>query len=230
MLEMRKRVEGVDCYIISRSKYTHRGKARKMPAVPDYIGSVPVHIVNVLHNYHTASNLWGQEVAVRDATLRGVKLCEANADDVFVISDADEVLDSRSLRWLRSNVVHKQCYTCQLEWNLYNRCWGGRLLRRITFASTVRTAVDMGANALRACSAKTTSIPFAPCGYHCSWCFGYDAFRAKIRHIHEADGTDYVAYGKQRWTNNRIARMHKLGLWLDGSKHGRWVCPTHASL
>lgn len=231
ILSMRSRVKGVDCYIVSRSVYTQRGERRTMPVVPKRIGKIPVHIVDVLDNKHVPGiNPWGQEVAVRDATLRGLKACGATANDVFLISDADEVLDSRSIQWLRDNVADSMCYACQLEWNLYSRCWGGRLLRRITFASTVRTASAMGATALRGCRGKIISIPFTPCGYHCSWCFGFDAFRAKIRHIQEADGTDYVAYGKQEWTNKRIAHMFKFGLWLDGSKHGRWMCSKHVSL
>lgn len=231
VLSMRSSVKGVDCYIVSRSVYTQRGEYRPMPHVPTRIGKIPVHIVDVLDNHHVpVSNPWGQEVAVRDATLRGLKSCGATDNDVFVVSDADEVLDSRSIQWLRKNVAHGLCYACRLEWNLYSRCWGGRLVRQITFASTVRTANAMGADALRGCKGDLIPIPFTPCGYHCSWCFGYDAFRAKIRHIHEADGTDYVAYGKQKWTNQRIQHMFNNGLWLDGSKHGRWVCPKHISL
>ena len=199
-----------------------------MPSVPPRIGRVPVVVVNVLQNHHSSKDPWGHEVAVRDALLQGLSGCNATDDDVFVVSDADEVLSTASLSWLRAHVEPRTTYSCQLEWNLYSRCWGGRLFRRITFASTVAHARDCKLNALRA-AVDSVHMP-QPCGYHCSWCFGHDAFRAKIRHIHEADGTDYVAYGRQEWSNQRIDHLRQHGLWLDGSKHGKWMCPRHREI
>ena len=228
MLAMRQRVHGVSCYIVSRSPWTQRGVRRVLPPVPSRIGRVPVVVVNVLQNHHTPKDPWGHEVAVRDALLQGLVGCNASDHDVFVVSDADEVLSTASLSWLHAHVKPRTTYSCQLEWNLYSRCWGGRLLRRIPFASTVAHARQLGPNAMRS-SAHSMHMP-QPCGYHCSWCFGHEAFRNKIRHIHEADGTDYVTYGRQQWSNQRIDNLRKHGLWLDGSKHGKWVCPTHREM
>ena len=234
VLAMREReIRGVDCYIVSRSPYTQRGERRPLPSVPSRIGNVKVVVIDLLQNHHAASAPWGQESAIREALLRGVVPCNLTWDDVLVVSDADEVVSSEAIEWLRLHISAGVRFTGRLEWNLYSRCWGGRTLRPLGLASTVLDAQLVGANCVRnvGCSELENVELRVPPGYHCSWCFagpgGLQQFRDKIAHIHEADGTDYVTIGRESWPDARIERLMKHGLWLDSKPHGRWVCPRH---
>ena len=40
----------------------------------------------------------------------------------------------------------------------------------------------------------------------------------------DGDATDYVAFGREDWSDERINELMDKGLWIDGCEHGDNVC------
>jgi hypothetical protein len=243
----------VDCVIIAESRYSHRGNEKPFylrEAVMNKKGAYKVpwlnktrfyfKLISVIDdsNFLSDDNLWGQEYQSRRIIQKGLSECAASDDDLILISDADEILDSVAIQWLQNKLQHGQVAFVDLRWYLYNKCWLHPRPTQVAVAVTYRTLQDvlMGdpQNIRRAADFFSenltglyyydieTGASFA--GNHCSWCFGndYDAFRDKVDNGNPGDGGDL--WYNISFSNKRIKHLMENGLWFDGTPHGENVC------
>ena len=235
----------VDCMIVAESKYSHSGDLKRLHMKEalegdgsswtgtEMLGLKLVHVVDAMPNMFNKGpeKLWGQEVQSRRAIAQGLAECEPKDEDIVVITDADEVLDSLALAWLKHTLQHGQVAVVPLAWHLYNKCWIHKRPTEIPVATTYKTLREnmLGdTHNVRAARGKKLVKIFYRLrqygGFHCSWCFGddYDAFREKVSHFNPGDGGE--RWKRQKWPDERIKRLRENGLWLDGKPHGKFVC------
>ena len=251
LLEERLRThEGVvDCMIVAESKYSHSGEEKRLHMKEalekeeggwrvwrqqtEALGLKLVHVVDAAPNMFNKGpeKLWGQEVQSRRAIAQGLQECHPRDNDIVVVTDADEVLDSLAFAWLKHFLQDGQVAVVPLAWHLYNKCWIHQRPTEIPVAVTYKTLRENmhgDTHSIRAAKGKGLHKVHYRLrqygGYHCSWCFGndYDAFREKALNFNPGDGGE--RWRRQNWPDERIKRLRANGLWLDGKPHGRFIC------
>lgn len=233
----------VNCMVVAESKYSHSGEEKQLymkealaskdkPWLESQMLDIKlVHVIDEGANMFSKNNLWGQEVQSRRAIGQGLPECSPRDDDIIIITDADEVLDSLAIAWLKRTLRHGQVAEVPLAWFLYNKCWLHRKPTTVTVAATYKTLRDnMNGDVHNIRAGKGHNLQrviyklHTYAGFHCSWCFGeeYDLYRAKAHNGNLGDGGDL--YNKMNLTDEKIQHLISNGLWLDGNPHGKFAC------
>lgn len=246
----------VDCMIVAESRYSHSGEDKGLHFEREILanknehrlfemdsgrrmGSIQiVHIVDNSTNNYSDKNKWGQEIQSRSFIGQGLSQCNPGDNDIVVITDADEYIDSMALLWMRRHLKHNMAAFVDLKWFLHNKCWLNPRPTRVPVAATYKTLRDSMHNdpqQIRASRGNAAIYPLSYeytkyAGYHCSWCFSpsegdyYNQYRMKIENLNPGDNPNSVGWMKQEWSDQQLDHLRKNGLWLDGVPHGKFVC------
>lgn len=219
--------------VVAESMYSFHGKSKNSSFKGDANNAnfTNYRYENVTQNLYQKKDKWAQEVGMRNLLgQHASKMYNEQVikdDDIFVLTDADEIINAKSLQWLRENAKNGVVYQAELKWHLYSPCFIHRNPWTANVAVTIytlRTQFQWRANLVRSSNPNVVVIP-GRAGIHCSWCFFTPSqFRKKMRDSHDGENVGLYKTNAQRWTDKRIMRFMKYGLWLDGVPHGRNAC------
>jgi len=122
----------VDYFVIVESKYTHSGKEKPLyynenKATFEYFNSKIIHIIleNCPFKFpnidYSKNQQWDNEHFQRNAIKNGIDKLELNDDDVFIVSDLDEIPDINLLSAIKNNVfIVNNIYSLEQDFYYYN--------------------------------------------------------------------------------------------------------------
>lgn len=180
----------VDYFIISECKYTHAGNPKPYyldDVIDDFDGDLKKKIINVhyepdISDYDFSnrdecnfeSGFWKIERGQREYITQALK--QFSSDDLFMVSDADEIPRIEVIQYLKNKKLQKDfaaTSNCELFYynfnTFYNIKWGG------TVFTTLENAIERGCNFLRDHSYE---FPFVEKG---GWHFSYFGNLERIR-------------------------------------------------
>jgi hypothetical protein len=142
--------------------------------------------------------VWAREHAQREYIARGLAELEAEADDIVLQSDADEIpraVYARNVRPTGDNFIgfHQKGHFWAIDW-LYPNGWNG------TVAARVETALKFGFGRMRDMrNLAPQKLPNA--GWHCSWLGGPEAWDYKVNTFCHPEVVDRIqgSNGERRW-------------------------------
>lgn len=124
MLEFRltELYDVVDYFIIVEATHTHSGNKKElyfMNNKDDYKKFLDKIIVIIVDDMPNTGDAWQNENHQRRAIDRGIKSLNLNEDDIILISDCDEVPDSRTLMIAKQKGLNTM-YALEMDFYYYN--------------------------------------------------------------------------------------------------------------
>ena len=159
---------------------------------------------------------WEAEVYYRDQIgVQGLEtLPDLKHDDLFIVSDMDELLTPSFLHRLKWFDGFPTIIEVRLLWSYYAFFWRNPVPTTARLISSVGELRELGrnrTNALRHNSYGSKSVwrPQAIVGWHCSWCMPTPQFLSKMQNFAHAK------YNTQRNRNlTFLSHMRARGLWF----------------
>ena len=159
---------------------------------------------------------WEAEVYYRDQIgVQGLNtLPDLKPDDLFIVSDMDELLTSNFLYQLKWHDGFSTIIEVRLMWSYYAFFWRNPVTTTARLISSVGELRELGhnrTNALRHNSYGSKSVwrPQTIVGWHCSWCMPTRQFLSKMQNFAHAK------YNTQRNRNlTFLLHMRAGGLWF----------------
>jgi|AntRauMFilla1563_2_1112583.scaffolds.fasta_scaffold02550_5 hypothetical protein len=221
--------------VVSESLYGHNGALKKTLYWPLHFPNHNAQYVTLDKKVFEASSsdgIWAQETmtrrilgeSVRNLYTRG----EITDNDVVIVTDADEIISSAALSWLRIHLKHDELAVAAFRWFLFTHCYEHPRIVKLNTACTVRTLrmrFEWDSHKIRSTNQGMTlvDIPVKEMSEHCSWCFGNTQIREKMRL--NIEGSSWQSRGPSYvFSNAELNHMRSMGLWFDGNVHGKRIC------
>ena len=221
--------------VVSESFYGHNGALKKTLYWPLHFPNHNAHYVTLDKKVFEGSSLdgiWAQETMTRRILGEGVRdlytLGAITDDDIVIVTDADEIISSTALSWLRIHLKHNELAVAAFRWFLFTHCYEHPRTVKLNTACTVRTLrmrFKWDSRKIRSTNQGMTlvDIPVKEMSEHCSWCFGNTQIREKMRL--NIEGSSWQSRGPSYvFSNAELNHMRSMGLWFDGNVHGKRIC------
>lgn len=224
-------------FVVSESIHGHNGELKKNLHWKLHF---PTHIaqhVKHLNNEYNASSVhgrWAQEVKTRSILGEGIRnlynMGNITDNDIVVVTDADEILSSTALAWLKIHIKHDQQAVADFRWFLFTHCYEHPKIVSLPVGITVktlRTRFLWDAHKVRLTNngMSLIHIDVKEKSSHCSWCFGKENIREKMRT--NIEGSSWQSRGHSYvFSDAELDHMRSTGTWFDGKVHGKCICTS----
>ncbi|CAN8002692.1 unnamed protein product, partial [Ixodes hexagonus] len=248
MLDIRIHVLGdaVDYYVVSESNYTLFGSAKPLFISSNLSAgflSKQRHKIVLLSsgiNYANDEDPWATESNLRSLLWRqGRHLLKGlRDDDLFMISDADEIPSRELMLFLKYHDGFGEPVSMGLRWFLYGFFWENRrpvivsgictvaylrevygddsnLVRRNERGLAMHNARTSDAGTVRT-SWTVKGVPPKYAGWHCSWCFDITGIQFKLTSSQRDDGIRWGNFAENSDASH-IQLLREQGRYFDKS-------------
>lgn len=166
--------------------------------------------------------VWAREHAQREYIAQGLAELEADADDIILQSDADEIpraVAARNVRPIGDNFVsfNQKGHFWAIDWE-YVEGWCG------TVAGRVEAALKVGFGGMRDMRNRAPQkLPNA--GWHFSWLGGPEAWDYKVSTFCHPEVVDRIQgeNGERRWREGIHVDHHKMQPCEVDSSYPKWM-------
>lgn len=247
LLEVRLRelYNVVDVFVVCESNYSARGEPKPLHLLPElrkgFLAPYQDKIVHVFLDHFPSKGRedgWFADGYQRSFLWRQAKkqLSGLRDDDLFVLTDADEIPRAGPLAYLKTHEGFGEPMFLRLRWTLYGFFWQHvqehvqvlsvctmRFLSRVLRNDAARLRrEDIPANSEELYGGELEDWTLGQnddynAGWHCSWCFDVEGLRVKLKSAQKDDGIrwgDFPEKTSARFLNVLVKR----GLWFDGKK------------
>lgn len=220
----------VDHFVLVEAKYTHAGAPKPLYFAENKarFAAYADKIIHIVVDDDPGGFAWVREAYQREAISRG--LVNADAADLVIIGDADEILRPDVVTRMRhSGADGPALFAPHLDISLYFLNLRAPDPWISVAAASWSLVRRVGANNMRYLAKQRIGETIAHAGWHFTWMGGIDRFLAKMAafaHREMVAGFEKDDAGNRE----RLARFFKTGRFEEGAVPGMWTALTRVPI
>ncbi|CAH1772873.1 unnamed protein product [Owenia fusiformis] len=242
----------VDVFLVVESNYSSHGDPKPLRLLEKlkngYLAKyIPKLLYIFLDTFSPSGRIdgWAAENHIKNsASILGLpRLNQTRPDDLFLFSDADELVSKEVVIFLKLYDGYPEPMSFSLRWSTYTFYWKNKVNTVVTSACSLnmlRRLLENKSNNIRAAARELSSSKnlnnvmryrklygdvgiwvvgstMHPAGWHCSWCFSPKDILVKLTSAINADFPRWGDYPEKR-NLTYISNLVRTATWFDGKK------------